>query len=182
MSHVEDWNLNHPVGTPVRYFPHLHAPLSEWKDTYTKSKARLLANTPVVLIEGHTGAVALSHVVPVTPGQRQALDTVAYITELVDNIPTEQVDVHDLQDVLTEIHCACQLTDERLNVDSEHSVPSRKPGMLRRGMDILDLLVSAHEAGDIELNDITDDMLEKIQTWRANAAKISCPPLRNPTR
>ena len=57
------FNARHPVGARVHYWPGTlrGAPLT----SATRSEAYLLGgHTAVVLIEGHAGAVALSHVEP----------------------------------------------------------------------------------------------------------------------
>lgn len=61
---VAEWNSKHPVGTAVRYWPVL-PPVNSMPptDTVTRSEAWALGDgTAVVLIEGRSGGVALSHV------------------------------------------------------------------------------------------------------------------------
>lgn len=58
------WNAAHPVGTAVRYWP-IWPPVPSVPpvDSHTRSEAWPLGDgTVVVLIEGKTGGVALSHV------------------------------------------------------------------------------------------------------------------------
>lgn len=60
---VDLWNAAHPVGTSVRYWPiyppHGIAPV----DTTTRSEAWALGDgSVVVLIEGRSGGVHLSHI------------------------------------------------------------------------------------------------------------------------
>lgn len=54
------WNRGCPVGTPVRYRPVAGAP--ETVDTATRSEAWLLGSgEPVVMVNGRSGGVAISH-------------------------------------------------------------------------------------------------------------------------
>lgn len=58
------WNEQHPVGTAVRYWP-IWPPIESVPavDTRTRSEAWHLGDgTTVVMIEGRTGGVALSHI------------------------------------------------------------------------------------------------------------------------
>lgn len=57
---AREWNVKHDIGTPVRYYPVL--PGNRHRDTHTCSVAwELYDGTPVVMIENHSGGVALSH-------------------------------------------------------------------------------------------------------------------------
>lgn len=57
---VDEWNERHPVGTPVDYQPVRN--VHEWEHTKTRSAAWALGDgTPVVMVEGRSGGVALSH-------------------------------------------------------------------------------------------------------------------------
>lgn len=64
-AHTPDtWNASYPPGTAVRYWP-IYPAIDSCPpvDTTTRSEAWALGDgTVVVLIEGHTGGVALSHV------------------------------------------------------------------------------------------------------------------------
>jgi hypothetical protein len=58
---AEDWNIRHPVGTPVRYWSGVRE--GEGKLSKTTHAAVLLSgHTPVVWVEGESGCIALSHV------------------------------------------------------------------------------------------------------------------------
>lgn len=66
---AESWNAEHPVGTPVRYWP-IYPPIDGIQpvDTTTRSEAWSLGDgSAVVLIVGKSGGVGLSHV-EVIPG------------------------------------------------------------------------------------------------------------------
>lgn len=57
------WNARYPIGTPVTAYPGVRGenPLT----TVTRSKAWTLSgHTPVVLVDGHSGGIALTHVDP----------------------------------------------------------------------------------------------------------------------
>jgi hypothetical protein len=61
---AESWNVAHPVGTPVRYWP-IYPPIEGIPpvDTTTRSEAWTLGDgSVVVLVEGKTGGVHLSHI------------------------------------------------------------------------------------------------------------------------
>jgi hypothetical protein len=62
---AERWNTAYPPGTRVRYWlvlPPLGVGDDEPIDTVTRSEAWVLGSgTPVVLVEGRTGGVHLSH-------------------------------------------------------------------------------------------------------------------------
>ncbi|MGC9543594.1 hypothetical protein [Streptomyces sp. UG1] len=66
---VERWNTAHPVGTQVKAYP-----LTRDDDglmTRTRSEAWLLGgHTPVVLVDGYSGGIALSHIDVVTHAER----------------------------------------------------------------------------------------------------------------
>lgn len=58
------WNADHPVGTAVRYWP-IYPPIEGVppRDTTTRSEAWTLGDgSVVVLVEGVSGGVHLSHV------------------------------------------------------------------------------------------------------------------------
>jgi hypothetical protein len=60
---VDQWNEEHPVGTTVRYWPVRGD--DECDVTATRSEAWLLGgHTPVVMIDGRAGGVALDHCRP----------------------------------------------------------------------------------------------------------------------
>ena len=60
---VENWNMKHPIGTPVRC---QFAKGCDWRQTTTRSEA-FLANdgAPVVFLENVSGYYHLSHVTPI---------------------------------------------------------------------------------------------------------------------
>lgn len=63
---VEQFNALVPIGTPVLYWPGERS--GEGRKSITRSAAWLLGNhTPVVMIEGYAGGIALSHVMGYTP-------------------------------------------------------------------------------------------------------------------
>lgn len=69
---AEQWNAAHPVGTPVRYWP-IWPPIESVPavDTRTRSEAWALGDgTAVVMVEGRSGGVALSHIEITTPEPR----------------------------------------------------------------------------------------------------------------
>jgi hypothetical protein len=58
------WNAAHPIGTAVRYWP-IYPPIASAPpiDTRTRSEAWALGDgTAVVLIEGKSGGMCLSHI------------------------------------------------------------------------------------------------------------------------
>ena len=58
---VKKFNATHPVGTPVLYWPGMCE--GDGQKSITRSAAWLLGgHTPVVLVEGYAGGIALSHV------------------------------------------------------------------------------------------------------------------------
>lgn len=62
-AEVDEFNLNFSVGTEVQYWTGIRE--GEGKKGVTRSAAELLqGHTPVVWIEGCSGCVALSHVLP----------------------------------------------------------------------------------------------------------------------
>ncbi|MGI5531538.1 hypothetical protein ACQEVX_30420 [Streptomyces syringium] len=73
---AEQWNAHYPVGTPVVAFPGIRPQgeqagwICERIETRTRSRAWPLGgHTPVVMVEGHAGGIALTHIDPVeTPG------------------------------------------------------------------------------------------------------------------
>ncbi|MGW4406554.1 hypothetical protein ACWEJ6_21170 [Nonomuraea sp. NPDC004702] len=66
---VADWNTRRPVGTPVRYWPIKGE--DDSLTTRTRSQAWMLGgHTPVVMVEGVAGGVALGHVAPVSASQQ----------------------------------------------------------------------------------------------------------------
>lgn len=61
---AESWNAEHPVGTAVRYYP-IYPPIEGVPpvETRTRSEAWVLGDgTVVVLVEGKSGGVHLSHI------------------------------------------------------------------------------------------------------------------------
>ncbi|ONK09503.1 hypothetical protein [Streptomyces sp. MP131-18] len=67
-TEAESWNEAHPVGTRVVAYPGCRPeddPKGERLDTVTRSQAWVLGgHTPVVMIDGHSAAIALTHVDP----------------------------------------------------------------------------------------------------------------------
>lgn len=57
---VNSFNSTFPIGTPVRYW--VWAREGEGATGKTRSKAWLCSGTPVVLVEGNTGGIALTHI------------------------------------------------------------------------------------------------------------------------
>lgn len=63
---VEQFNDLVPVGTPALFWP--GAREGEGRKSATRSPAWLLGgHTPVVMVEGYPGGIALSHVCPIPP-------------------------------------------------------------------------------------------------------------------
>ena len=61
LRQVEWFNEVCPVGTPVRYWPGERK--GDGIESVTRSTAWMLGgHTPVVMVEGHAGGIALSHV------------------------------------------------------------------------------------------------------------------------
>lgn len=60
---VERWNDDHPIGTPVRYWPGFRE--GDGRRGATRSTAFIAGKRdpePVVFVEGYAGWIALSHV------------------------------------------------------------------------------------------------------------------------
>jgi hypothetical protein len=65
---IEQFNEVCPIGTPVLYWPGER--LGEARKSVTRSTAWLLGgHTPVVMVKGYAGGIALSHVMGYTPEQ-----------------------------------------------------------------------------------------------------------------
>lgn len=65
---VEQFNEVCPVGTPVLYWPGVRE--GEGRESVTRSAAWLLGgHTPVVMVEGYAGGIALSHVMGYVPAE-----------------------------------------------------------------------------------------------------------------
>ncbi len=63
---VDAFNERMPIGTPVLYWPGDRT--GEGRKSRTRSKAwNLGSHTPVVLVEGYPGGIAISHVVGIEP-------------------------------------------------------------------------------------------------------------------
>lgn len=69
MTTSTEWNERYPIGTPVRAYPGERG--GRHLDTRTRSTAWTLPSlptgTPVVLVDGHAGGIALTHVDPAEP-------------------------------------------------------------------------------------------------------------------
>ncbi|MBD3004898.1 hypothetical protein [Streptomyces sp. 5-10] len=63
---AEQWNANHPVGTPVMAYPGARPeghPSERRLQTCTRSRAWTLGHgEPIVKVDGHAGGIALTHV------------------------------------------------------------------------------------------------------------------------
>lgn len=56
--------MNLPIGTPVRYWPGLRE--GDGIESVTRSEVWTLGgHTPVVMVEGYAGGIALTHVRPI---------------------------------------------------------------------------------------------------------------------
>lgn len=63
-SIATQWNLSHPIGTPVMRYKMI-APLREGNETKTRSKAWVMGGHSVmVMVEGVAGGVLLESVTP----------------------------------------------------------------------------------------------------------------------
>lgn len=63
---VEQFNRHVPEGSPVLFWPGERA--GEGRSSRTRSEAWLLGgHTPVVMVEGYAGGIALTHVFPLPP-------------------------------------------------------------------------------------------------------------------
>lgn len=61
---VNQFNLDCPIGSPVRYWTMLRE--GEGKTSQTRSEAQLLSgHTAVVWVEDHPACIALSHIQPI---------------------------------------------------------------------------------------------------------------------
>lgn len=66
---IEQFNRVCPEGTPVLYWPGDRR--DEGRESRTRSEAWLLGgHTPVVMVEGYAGGIALTHVMPYPPGEQ----------------------------------------------------------------------------------------------------------------
>lgn len=57
---ADEFNVAHPVGTPVHYWPGLRH--GEGTVSRTRTPAWTIAQTPVASVEGCPGGIALTHV------------------------------------------------------------------------------------------------------------------------
>lgn len=58
-----EFNAAHPVGTPVRYWPGTRSRTSRSFVSKTRSPAwTLYSGTPVVMVDGYAGGIALTHI------------------------------------------------------------------------------------------------------------------------
>jgi hypothetical protein len=65
---LEQFNAACPIGTPVLYWP--GALEGEGRKSVTRSVAWMLGNhTPVVMVEGYAGGIAITHIMGYTPTQ-----------------------------------------------------------------------------------------------------------------
>lgn len=63
---VDVWNDVVPIGSPVHYWPGILG--GDGAKSVTRSQAWLLGgHTPVVLVEGYSGGIALTHVISYPP-------------------------------------------------------------------------------------------------------------------
>jgi hypothetical protein len=61
---AEKWNAVHPIGTPVLFWPGSRD--DHGRQSVTRTPAWVLASgAPVVMVEGYTGGIALTHVDPI---------------------------------------------------------------------------------------------------------------------
>jgi hypothetical protein len=71
------WNLAHPPGTYVRYWPVMGA--DEYVETQTRSSAwETGSGAGLVLVNGKTGGIALSHLLPIPPAPIRCGDRVLH--------------------------------------------------------------------------------------------------------
>lgn len=63
LQQIKRWNLAHPRGTLVHYWPGIRK--GKGTLSQTRSDAWLVGGTPVVAVDGHSGGIALTHVRPV---------------------------------------------------------------------------------------------------------------------
>lgn len=80
---AEEWNELYPVGTQVVAYPGSRddAPLYTW----TRSRAWPLGHgAPVVMVEGHSGGIVLSHVDPAPDGWLMSPESITGIDDAVD--------------------------------------------------------------------------------------------------
>jgi len=71
------WNLAHPKGTHVRYWPVMGD--DAYVETQTRSSAwELGSGSGVVLVNGRTGGIALSHLLVIPPAPIRCGDTVMH--------------------------------------------------------------------------------------------------------
>ena len=66
---VDEFNLKYPVGTNVKYWPGTRHSVPKLGKTWTDARV-MGGHTPVVYVEG-AGAIALSHVEPITRPQTE---------------------------------------------------------------------------------------------------------------
>ena len=80
---ADEWNAKFPVGTQVVAYPGSRddAPLYTW----TRSRAWPLGHgAPVVMVEGHSGGIALTHVDPAPDGWELTRESFNRIDDAVD--------------------------------------------------------------------------------------------------
>jgi hypothetical protein len=59
---ADEWNKRHPVGTPVTFY-RLVNPLSDPVETKTSSKAWVIADHAVIMVENNVGCALLAGVI-----------------------------------------------------------------------------------------------------------------------
>jgi hypothetical protein len=57
---VQRFNQDHPIGTPVTYWPGVRE--GDGRASRTRTPAWLVSGTPCVSVEGYPGGIALTHI------------------------------------------------------------------------------------------------------------------------
>lgn len=111
----------------------------------------------------HTGTTPAT----IPPEEVSYRDTVAYICDVVANVPTEDVAAQNTQEILTEIHCACMNADPTLDTDSPRH-RAAGVGLLTEGMRLLRRVRGA----------ISDEpFLEEVNGWLERAGHVADPEI-----
>lgn len=114
----EQWNAEHPVGTPVWFWP--GGRQGPGRESVTRSGAWNLGTptgTPVVMVDGYAGGIALSHVEPRPAGVTPYMHRL--ITEAADE-RERQVRAYVAEEIRRELVC-CHIYKRGTAVEVEEA-------------------------------------------------------------
>lgn len=103
---VKEWNDRYPPGTPVTYHPVVPFGTLEPFETKTRSPAWDMGAGYVVLVEGKTGGVAISHLVVKETSTMKTIKTKTTVT----TEKSFELSAEEVEDILIQ-HCLKLLPD-----------------------------------------------------------------------